>query len=99
LNWGDELLSQLLSSEIKGQLLILFHKNPGLIDTIDGVACRIGRTAEAIGAEVEDLVALGMLRMKRVGQSEVIHLDVAKDNEVQTLIIDHLGTLRKERRF
>ncbi len=58
---GSELLNRLLSSEVGGQPLPLFHRNPGLIDTIDGVARRIGRTANTIDADMKDLVNVGLL--------------------------------------
>jgi len=90
LSRGSGLLSRLLSSEIKGQLLLLFHKNPGLIDTVDGVACRVGRMTNSIESDVEDLIDLGVLKIKRVGKSEVILLDDMRDQEFQRLIVEYL---------
>ncbi len=40
----EVLLQRLLSSEIKTDLLMLFHRNPGRLHTTSGVALRIGRT-------------------------------------------------------
>lgn len=71
---GSEILNRLLSSEVKADLLVLFHKNPGLIDSMDGVARRIGGRTNSIEADVKDLVDLGILRTKRIGRSEVILL-------------------------
>lgn len=64
---GSELLNRRLSSEAKAQLLLLFHKNPGLIDTIDGVARRIGRTINAIHSQEKRKLLVGHLsnRSKR----------------------------------
>lgn len=83
-------LFQLFSTEVKGDLLVLFHKNPGMIDTSDGVARRIGRTAKAIQEDVRDLVAFGILRRRRIGVHEVITLDRSKDDETQKIIVKHL---------
>ena len=92
---GLNQISQLLfSSEVKGDLLVLFHKNPGLIDTFEGVARRIGRVAKAIDADVKDLVTLGVLKTTRIGSHEVIFLDRAKDKETQATIVEHLKTLK-----
>ena len=71
---GSEILNRLLSSEVKADPLVLFHKNPGLIDSMDGVARRIGGRTNSIEADVKDLVDLGILRTKRIGRSEVILL-------------------------
>jgi hypothetical protein len=63
-------MTSLLSSEVKGDLLVMFHKNPGIMDTMDGVARRIGRTASVVETDVEDLVKLALLRKKRIGKLE-----------------------------
>jgi hypothetical protein len=91
---GPEILSTLLGSEVRGDLLVLFHRNPGLIDTVDGVARRIGRTTVAVISEVRELLVLGVLRQKRIGTSEVLFLDRAKDRELLETVANHLKTVR-----
>lgn len=92
-----EILSKLLSSEVKGDLLVLFHKNLGLIDTVDNVARRIGRTGKAIEADLKDLVGLGILKTKQVGASQVVFIDRARDKEVQEALANYFTSLKKER--
>jgi hypothetical protein len=79
---SQRLFSTLLASEIRGELLALFHRNPGLIDNLDGVARRIGRTGALIEQDVRALVELGVLIQKKIGNSEVIRLDRQKDREI-----------------
>ncbi len=93
---GADILSRLLSSEAKGDLLVLFHKNPGLIDTIDGVARRVGRTGDSIAQDVRDLFDLGVLRNYRIGNSEVLHLNRQRDREVQEAVASYLENLKKD---
>jgi len=81
-----QLLDRLLSSEVKADLLSLFHRNPGLIDRMDGVARRIGRTAAEIEADVRDLVDLGVLFKKKFSKSEVIYYDRKRDAEIQQVV-------------
>lgn len=90
----SEILGRLLSSVIKGDLLVLYHKNPGLVDTTDGVARRIGRTASAIELDVKDLIELGILKRKKIGELEVILLDHAKDKEIQDATEKYIKSLR-----
>ena len=90
---GSEILSTLLGSEVRGDLLVLFHRNPGLIDTVDGVARRIGRTTIAVISEVRELLVLGVLRQKRIGAAEVVFLDRAKDRELLESVANHLKTV------
>ena len=94
---GKKILSKLLSSEVKGDLLVLFHKNPGIIDTMEGVARRIGRTTNATEEDVKELVGLGLLTIKRIGNYEVIFLNHTGDKEIQETIGDYLKGLKKER--
>ena len=96
MNDASEMLNRLLSSEVKGDLLVLFRKNPGIIDTIDGVARRIGRTGNSIENDVKDLVDLGVLERKQVGRREAIFLDRKRDGEVQQIIGNHLNSMKKK---
>jgi hypothetical protein len=90
---GGEILSTLLASEVRGDLLVLFHKNPGLIDTVDGIARRIGRTTITVIADVRELLQLGILKQKRIGTSEVVYLDRAKDRQILESVAKHLKTV------
>ncbi len=92
---ATKILGRLLSSEVKGDLLVLFHKNPGLIDSSDGIARRIGRTSKEIEPEVADLLDLGILKRKPIGKSEVILLDHSRDREVQATIANYITSLKK----
>ena len=83
-----------MSSEIKGDLLVLFHKNPGLIDSLDGVARRIGRVGTAIQADVQDMVNVRILGTRQIGGRETIFLDRSGDKAAQETIIQYLKNLR-----
>jgi predicted transcriptional regulator len=86
----DEIYSKLLSSESKADLLMLFHNNPGLTDSIEGVARRIGRTASEIEADVKDLVDLGLLVKERFGKLDAVSFDTNKDKQIQEIISNRL---------
>jgi predicted transcriptional regulator len=87
---ADQLISTLLGSEVRGDLLVLFHRNPGLIDTIEGVARRIGRSPGSIQSDVKELIRLGVLKEKKIGRTEVIFLDREKDRELLESVADHI---------
>ena len=93
----NRLFEMLISTEVKGDLLVLFHKNPGLIDTYDGVARRIGRIAKSIEADVRDLVTLGILKVRQIGSREVLLFDRSRDRETQETIVNQLKTLKTGR--
>jgi predicted transcriptional regulator len=83
---GKSLLENLLGSDGKAQLLVLFRRNPGLIDEIDGIARRIGRKKEQVESDLKDLVEAGVLKEGRVGSIPVFSLDGKKDLEVQRAV-------------
>jgi hypothetical protein len=90
----NKLIQALLSTEVKGDLLVLFHKSPGLIDTIGGVARRIGRKATLAERDVRELLSLGVLNEKKIGGSEVLFLDRKKDRELLESLANHLKTVK-----
>ncbi len=92
----NQLFKLMLSSEVKGDLLVLFHKNPGLMDSLDGVARRIGRVGTTIQADVRDMVNLRVLGTRQVGGREVIFLDRSGDRAAQDTIIDYLKNLKQK---
>jgi len=79
-------ISKLLGSDVKLEILALFHENPELTDKIDGVSKRIGRDADEIEAEVIDLIDIGILRTKTVESSKIIYYDKKNDVEIQKRI-------------
>lgn len=92
---GRALLERLLSSESKGELLALFHRNPGLVDTMDGIARRLGKSSESIGEDVEDFEQMGLLLNRKVGKLILISLNREKDREVQSSLAEYFRGLRK----
>jgi predicted transcriptional regulator len=92
---NGELVSRLLSTETKGYLLALFRKNPGLIDTLEGVARRIGMNAESVRQDVNDLIEIGILNRRKIGNNEVISLNREKDKEIQKKVRKYIMGLGK----
>ncbi|MHB8568566.1 MAG: hypothetical protein ACYC7D_12425 [Nitrososphaerales archaeon] len=91
---GRELLDTLLASETRADLLTLFHQNPGLMDTPEGIALRIGSSKTAILQDLQSLVKIGILVQKKIGTHEVISLDAKRDREIQESIATHLKGLK-----
>ncbi len=81
---GKDLIEILLSSESKGELLMLFHKNPGLVDTVEGVARRIGKGEDEIEADIKDFSEIGLLKVMNVGKLTLLSFDRQKDAEIQS---------------
>ncbi len=93
----EEPWRQLISSGLKGDLVVLFRKNPGIMDILDGVARRLGAQVSEIEQEVSDLVALGFLKKKKIGQHDVFYLNEERDKEIQDSVARYLVSLKKEK--
>jgi len=57
--------------------------NPGILDTVESIARRIGRMPKDVETEISTLVELGVLRKERFGKLDVLSLNTSKDKEVQ----------------
>src|SRR5437660_12276239 len=90
----NQLSRSTVSTEIKGDLSVPFHKNPGLIDSLDGVARRIGRIGTAIQADVQDMVSVHILGARQIGGREIIFLDRSGDKAAQESILNYLKNLK-----
>ncbi len=94
---SSDIVARLLATETRGDLLALFHLNPGLIDSVEGVALRIGRRAESIEADVNDFVELGLLKTRNIGNHRVFWLDRERDAETQRIVADHVQSSSVQR--
>jgi KaiC/GvpD/RAD55 family RecA-like ATPase len=81
-----KLFERLLDTDVKADLLTLFHNNSNLSETSDGLAGRIGRNPAEVHRELEDLVELGILR-----RVEMYSFGVDRDKEIQDAISKQLA--------
>ena len=81
-----KLFERLLDTDVKADLLTLFHNNAHLADTSEGLAKRVSRTPQEVQRELEDLVELGILK-----KVEVYSFGVDRDREIQDAISKQLA--------
>jgi len=81
-----KLFERLLDTDVKADLLTLFHNNAHLSDTPEGLAKRIGRSSGEVQRELEDLVELGILK-----KVEVYSFGMDRDKEIQDAISKQLA--------
>jgi KaiC/GvpD/RAD55 family RecA-like ATPase len=83
---STKLFERLLDTDVKADLLTLFHNNGNLQETSEGLAKNIGRTATEVERELEDLVQLGILR-----KEQVYSFAAERDREIQDAISKQLA--------
>jgi len=81
-----KLFERLLDSDVKADLLTLFHNNANLQETPESLARRIGRSATEVQRELDDLVQLGILK-----KTEVYSFGTERDREIQDAISKQLA--------
>ncbi len=91
-----EFLKTTVNSFIKWDLVIFFFENPHTTDTIDNVARYIGRDATVIRADLESLVAAGVLEQHTAGNLTVYSL--TKDAQIRERI-KHFVSASDDRQF
>jgi len=77
---------KLLGSDAKLEILALFHKNPELVDRMEGVSRRIGRELSEVEADMRDLVDIGVLHAGKAESANVIYYDQKNHAEIQRQI-------------
>ena len=81
-----KLFERLLDTDVKADLLTIFHNNDNLSDTPEGLARRLGRSPGEVQQELDDLVGLGILR-----KVEVYAFGLDRDKEIQDAISKQLA--------
>jgi len=81
-----KLFERLLDTDLKADILTLFHNNPNMSDTADDLARKIGRNTADVQRELEDLSELGILK-----KTEVYSFGLDRDREIQDAISKQLA--------
>jgi KaiC/GvpD/RAD55 family RecA-like ATPase len=83
---STKLFERLLDTDVKADLLTLFHNNAHLQETAEDLARKLGRSPADVQRELEDLVELGILK-----KVEVYSFGVERDREIQDAISKQLA--------
>ena len=81
-----KIFERLLDSDVKADLLMLFHNDANVSDTPEGLAKRIGRSPVEVQHELNDLVELGILQ-----KVEVYSFGPDRDIQIQDAISKQLA--------
>jgi KaiC/GvpD/RAD55 family RecA-like ATPase len=81
-----KLFERLLDTDVKADLLTLFHNNASLSETPEGLAKKVRRDPVEVQRSLEDLVELGILK-----KVEVYSFELDRDKEIQDAISKQLA--------
>jgi len=91
---------KLVSNDVKAELLVFFYNNPGAMDTVEGIARRVGRGSKIVEKNILDLVELGFLNRRQVGGREILALNHSRYKDIEKMIVkyvDEYGRLSRKR--
>ena len=97
---ANRIIDVFLSSEAMADIVLLFRRNPMLIDYGDHIASRIGRHGESVKRDLKKLAKLGVLDAEKIGKKTWFGFDAKKDRQVQEIIKNYIrscaGKVREE---
>lgn len=90
----DSFFRRTISSDLLADTLVLFRDNPGLVDTSEAVARRLGVSPKKLAAETQAMKKVGVLREEKVGGFTIISFDAAADEDVSRYVGERLAKKR-----
>jgi len=86
-----------VATDLKVQVLVFYHDNPGVLETVQGLATRLGTNEEALRKEIAGHLALGLIKEKKAGKHTILVFDRQREGEVQKAIEQHFRDLAARR--
>lgn len=75
-----------ISSERKARLVVFFHENPGIIETLEGLSRRLGMTPDTLSKDIRDHLELGLLKERNLGGKRVFVYDTSARGAMEEMI-------------
>lgn len=85
------LFSRWIADQDHARIAQFFRNNPGVIESMGGLAVRLGTTVQAIEEAVRNHVALGLLVERTVGNQKILRYSQTAHKELEQRIVTELG--------
>ncbi|MHB8586386.1 MAG: hypothetical protein ACYDDF_11205 [Thermoplasmatota archaeon] len=95
MEWLHHSIEAWLDSESKVRLLVFFRQNPGLIDTLQGLAQRLAVPPGRMERDVERVVELGLVKEREISGKKVYYFERMRAKDLEALMQAALD-LRRE---
>ena len=90
---ASKILELWVATDLKVQVLVFYHDNPGVMETMEGLALRLGTTVAALRKEIAGHLALGLIKKQKAGPLTILVFDRQREGEVQSAIDQHIRDL------
>lgn len=79
-----------VDSELKARIILFYNNNPGVVETMEGLAQRLGTTVDALRKDIAAHVELGLLRERTVGGKTILLYDRKRRNDIESFVTKEL---------
>lgn len=79
-----------MDNETKLMITVFYRNNPGVVETLDGLATRLGTTPEHLREAIADHVSIGLLKERQVGDKTVLVYDRAMRTDMERFITEEI---------
>lgn len=90
--YAKRIIDVFLSSEAMADIVLLFRRNPMLIDNGDHIASRIGGKGESVERDMKRLANLGVLNAEKIGKKTWFGFNAKKDRQIQEIIKNYISS-------
>ena len=87
---AERIIDVFLSFEAMADIILLFRRNPKLVDCADNIAARIGRNGKSIKGDLKRLTKLGILDAQKIGRQSWFGFDSKRDRQIQKVIKNYI---------
>lgn len=85
-----------MDNETKLMITVFFRDNPGVVETLEGLAIRLGTTPDKLRDAIADHVSIGLLKERVIGDRTVLIYDRDMQRDVETFIADEIHRRTRE---
>ncbi len=71
-------------------ITVFFQENPGVVESVEGLAKRLGTTSEDIREAIADHLSLGLLKERTISGKKVLVYDRSKRRDLEEFIAEEL---------
>ncbi len=91
-----DLFEAWVNTDLKAQIIVFFHQNPGVIETWEGLARRLGTDVSALKKQLADHLKLGIFEVRDLGDKTVIVYDAGRRKAVQEEMVSSVERRLRE---
>jgi hypothetical protein len=85
-----------IDSDLKAQVIVFYQNNPGVIETLEGLARRLGTNPDELRKNIAAHIQLGFLHEKKVGKQTVLVYDREQHGRIENFIAEELKKKMQE---